>query len=130
VALVGAALVLAMASLLPWDDFGGIALIRVSGMEMGGIVTLPMAGLAVVGPVLAFVLRRPVLTATAAAPGLVAASVVLRDLRWLRTQPHMIDYSHYPLAGIYLAGLAAAGLVVGGLVALGVVIMKPGPVHR
>lgn len=119
--LAGAtAVVLAVASLLPWHSYGSIAgEVRMSGLELGGVVTLPMAGIAIVGSTVAILLRRPTIAASTAVPGVVATAVVVRDLRWINAQPDFIDYgSHRPLSGIYLAGFAGAALVVCGLVTL------------
>jgi len=123
VAAVAAAL--AAASFLPWYDYSGIAgPVTVSGMEIGGVVTLPVAVIAA----LAVVLRRPVLAAVAGLCGAVAEVVIIRDLLWILSRPSYVDFgSHRPRVGLALAGLAAAGLVVAGLAALIVGMRSRGP---
>jgi hypothetical protein len=118
VAAVAAAL--AAASFLPWYTYSGIAgPATVSGMEMGGVVTLPMAGIALAMAALAVALRRPVLAAVAALCGAVAEVVVIRALWRILSRPSYVDFGgHLPHVGLALAGLAAAGLVVAGLAAL------------
>jgi hypothetical protein len=117
-----AALLLAVASALPWEDRVTIAGAHsVSGLQLGGAVTLPLALFAGATSVAAAITGRARFAVPSAIAGIAAAAVATRDFaRLAQTRYDVIDNASEPMLGVLLA--AVAGVLLACLAAAAVAL--------